>query len=182
MNDLTIYNEIRSKMRSGDLLQWKSNSMIGSVIRWKTRKDRRHYEIEHDIDVNHSSIVIVMKETESDDLRVFTNEALKYGTVPNFLSVRLRDFDGHVWLYQLDDSKFINTRPNISRRAFELLGVPYDYKAIVRQFVNSVPAIDTESLYCNEYYMSCLGISADRANNPNWLPNLNIFKTPVKIL
>jgi len=181
MNNLKEYIAVREQIKTGDLLQWHSHSLLGEMIRRKTRKDRPTHEILFDIDVNHSTLAVRMTETSSGDLRVFTTEALEKGTVPAFLSVRLQQFDGKVWWYPLKD-EWEAARSVISRRAFDHLGIGYDYFAILKQLFNFTPKLDTKNLYCNEYCCVCWGVDLETAHNPNWLPNLGIFKKPVRIL
>lgn len=185
-NDLSLYLDVRSQMRTGDLLQWHSNSVLGKMIRTKTHKDRPKYEVENDINVNHSSLVICLKEVESGDLRIHTNEAMEKGTVPAFLSVRLQQFDGHVWWYPLNDEIegiFNVDRIKIGRNAFEYLGVGYDYWAIAKKLVNIKTRIDIRKLFCNEYCSVCYGVrTGSVARSPNAMPRLHIHKTPTMIL
>jgi len=181
VNDLTQYLAIREHIKTGDLLQWQSNSLLGRLIRAKTQKDRRLYETVHDINVNHSSLAVRMIEESTGDLRVFTTESLEKGTVPAFLSVRLQQYDGKAWWYPLKE-EWDSARIVISRRAFEYLGIGYDYWAIIKYLFNRTPKLDSKHLYCNEYCCLCWGVELDTAKSPNWLPNLEIFKNPVRIL
>ena len=180
-NQLSLYLAARGQMRTGDLLQWKSNSLLGAAIRLKTQKDRREHEVENDINVNHSSLAICLTEKESGDLRMHTNEAMGGGTIPAFLSVRLQQYNGSVWWYPLSD-ELDEQRIGIGRRAFENLGIGYDYWAIAKQLFGIHPKIDGSRLYCNEYCCVCWGIKGATAKSPNWLPNLGIFKEPVRII
>jgi len=180
-NDLSLYLAVRDQIRTADLFQWHSNSLLGFAIRWKTQKDRPHYEVEHDINVNHSSLASCLIEQESQELRRYTTEALEKGIIPNFLSVRLENFNGSVWWYPLKD-ELNDQRAEMAKREFASRGIPYDYRAIVKLMVGIQPKIDNRNLYCNEACCVAWGIKADTARNPNWLPNLGIFKEPVKIL
>lgn len=180
MDNLKLYKKYRDLIKTGDLLQWRSNSLLGKAIRAKTSKDRRSYEVWAGINVNHSSLAIRMIEESTGDLRIFTTEALEKGTIPAFMSKRLEAYDGSVWWYPLK-GEWDESRPVISRRAFDNLGVPYDYFAIAQQLLGFTPKQGGNALYCNEYCCVCWGIEQDTAHNPNWLPNLGIFKEPVRI-
>jgi len=76
-------------MRTGDMLQWASNSLIGSLIRLRTSRKRP----EGHPSVNHTGLVLRLQEYEGLDRRVWTPEALEGGFYPNLLSRRLGAFD-----------------------------------------------------------------------------------------
>lgn len=178
-NDLTIYDAVRDEMKTGDLLQWRSRSLIGAMIRLRTQAKRPAYETERGINVNHSSLVVRLGEYEGLERRRFTTEALEHGTVLNLLSRRLESFDGEVWWYPLNDE--LNPgRTLYGERALELIGIPYDYGSIVRQIVGKVSS-NARELFCSEYCFMVWGF-AGKALTPNEIPELGIFKTPVRIL
>jgi hypothetical protein len=168
MNDLTLYNSIRDQMKTGDLLQWKSNSVVGALIRWRT-----------DSIFNHSSLVLRLSEYEGLERRRFTTEALENGSVLNFLSRRLEQFDGEVWWYPLKDD-WNDKRQAVGETALSLIGIPYDYKSIAAQIFGSV-STDSRALFCSEYCYISYGFEG-KAPNPGEMPNLGIFKEGVKIL
>jgi hypothetical protein len=154
-------------MKTGDLLQWKSNSIIGAAIRWKTKSI-----------VNHSSLVLKLIEYEGDEKRRFTTEALERGIILNYLSRRLEQFDGEVWWYPLKDDQD-NNRGRIGTIALSLIGIPYDYQSIFRQVFGSV-SVDARRLFCSEYCYLAYGFSGI-APAPGDMPKLGIFKEPVKL-
>jgi hypothetical protein len=161
------YNEVKGEMKTGDLLQWKSNSIIGAAIRWKTNSF-----------VNHSSLVLKLEDYEGIEKRRFTTEALEHGIILNYLSRRLEQFDGEVWWYPLkeDDHKY---RDRIGEIALSLIGVPYDYKSIFRQVFGAV-STDARRLFCSEYCYLAYGFSGV-APTPGDMPKLGIFKDPIKL-
>jgi hypothetical protein len=165
--DLTKYNQIKEQMKTGDLLQWRTNSIVGALIRWKTNSN-----------VNHSSLVIRLSEYEGLERRRFTMEALEHGTVLNYLSRRLEQYDGEVWWYPLRD-EMDASRKAIGERASALIGIPYDYMSIAKQVVGRVSA-DARSLFCSEYCFLSWGYTGV-APNPGQLPGLGIFKEPIKL-
>jgi len=168
VNDLTLYNAVRDQMKTGDLLQWKSNSLIGALIRWRTKSN-----------VNHSSLVIRLAEYEGLERHRWTTEALEHGTVLNLLSRRLEAFDGECWWYPLQDS-WNEYRENVGTWALDKIGIPYDYGSIVKQIVGKVSA-DARELFCSEYCYLAYGLTG-KAPNPGEMPELGIFKEPQKIL
>jgi len=169
MKDLTRYMAVRGQMKTGDLLQWKTNSIIGALIRWRTGAD-----------VNHSSLVIKFSEYEGADMRRYTTEALEHGTVLNYLSRRLYDHDGECWWYPLKDEWDNNRRTEIGERALELIGLPYDYGSIFKQIFGKVSA-GARSLFCSEYCYLSYGMNG-QAPTPADMPGLGIYKEGVKIL
>ena len=180
-NDLSLYYKVRPLIRSMDLFQWKSHSPLGLAIRWRTGGDRPGYEVEHGINVNHSSLAAVMREVESGDIRYYTTEALGSGIVPNYLSVRLEKFNGEVWWYPLKD-EFNDERGEMARRSFNNKGIDYDYKAIVKKLIGLKTPLDKKNLYCNEACCVTYDAKVKDAHSPNWLPTLGMHKEPIKIL
>jgi hypothetical protein len=167
MADITKYNEVKDQFKTGDLLQWKSNSLIGWAIRWKTHSN-----------VNHSSLVIRLAEYEGLERRRYTTEALEHGTVLNFLSRRIELHDGEVWWYPLVD-EWNENRQAIGERALSMIGIPYDYGSIFKQLFGKVSA-DARSLFCSEYCYLSYGFTGT-APSPADMYNLGIFKPGVKI-
>jgi len=167
-NDLSKYRAVQDRMKTGDLLQWRSNSLIGALIRWRTQSD-----------VNHSSLVIRLAEYEGLERRRYTTEALEHGTVLNLLSRRLEAFDGECWWLPLCDG-WNDRRQVIGEKALALIGIPYDYGSIVLQIFGRV-SMDARSLFCSEYCAIAYGLEG-QAPTPADMPSLGIFKEPVKIL
>jgi len=168
MNDLTAYLAVKDQMKTGDLLQWRSNSLIGALIRWRTKSD-----------VNHSSLVIRLQEYEGLERRRWTTEALEHGTVLNLLSRRLEQFDGECWCYPLNDS-WNAWRENCGEWALKMVGIPYDYGSILKQIIGKASA-DARALFCSEYCFMAYGLDG-KAPSPGEMPELGIFKEPIKIL
>jgi hypothetical protein len=166
MNDLTVYNTVKGQMRTGDLLLWRSRSLLGAVIRYFSKAT-----------VNHAGLVMRFAEYEGDDARRFTTEALEHGIVLNLLSKRLEEYDGEVYWYPLMEAW---DRTVIGERAMEYIGVPYDYHSLFKNAFGKVSA-DARELFCSEYCFICYGFSG-KAPTPGDMPDMGIFKDPVKIL
>lgn len=165
--DITEYDAIKDQMKTGDLLQWRSNSLLGAAIRWKTKSN-----------VNHSSLIIRLAEYEGLERRRYTTEALEHGIVLNFLSRRLEQFDGEVWWYQLNDT-WNHARQEIGADALSMVGIPYDYKSLFYQLIGKVSA-DARKLFCSEYCYLSYGFTGT-APAPADMPALGIFKQPIKL-
>ena len=166
MNDLTIYNAVKVQMRTGDLLLWRSRSLLGAVIRYFSKAT-----------VNHAGLVMRFSEYEGNDNRRFTTEALEHGIVLNLLSRSLEEYDGEVWWYPLMDGW---DRTVIGNRMLEYIGVPYDYGSLLRNAFGKVTA-DARRLFCSEYAFLCYGYTG-KAPTPGDMPSMGIFKKPVKLL
>lgn len=169
MNDLSAYLKVKDQMDTGDLIQWKSNSLIGALIRWKTNAN-----------VNHSGLVLRLQEYEGLKGRRFTTESLEHGVVLNLLSRRLEAFDGEVWWLPLKDEYARAMRQAVGERALEMIGKPYDYGSIVRQIFGRVSA-DARALFCSEHCFLAYGLTGT-APTPADMPGLGIFKEGVQIL
>jgi hypothetical protein len=170
MNDLTVYHAVKDQMKTGDLLQWRSNGIIGDLICWKTG-----YE------TSHSSLVLRLAEYEGLERRRFTTEALGGGPVLNLLSNRLERLDGTCWWYPLKD-EWDPKRQVIGENALRYIGrgVHYDYKSIFAQIFESVSA-DAASLFCSEYCFISWGFTGP-VPYPGALIELGITKEGVQLI
>ena len=164
INNYPLYKEF---FKTGDILQWASDSFIGKAIRWRTNSD-----------VNHSSIVIRMSEWEGLERRRFHTEALERGVYPNLLSVRLSDYEGKVWWLPLKDS-WDDKRQLIGERITDCWGKSYDYPSLLYQLIGKV-SIDTQQMFCSEVVDYVLGFTG-QAHNPGELETLGIHKDKVLI-
>ncbi len=167
-NDLTRYNEVKDEMRTGDLLQWHTDSLVGWLIREKTGSI-----------VNHSGLVIRLQEYEGLERRRFTHEALSHGVVLNLVSRRLESFHGECWWYPLKP-EWNEKRQEIGERALSFTGIGYDYQSIADQIFTDVIA-DEAQLFCSEMCFLAWGYTGT-APNPGQLFDLGIFKEGVKLL
>lgn len=167
MGDLTLYNRHKYNMRTGDLLLWRANSLLGVAIRFFSKAP-----------VNHASLVMHFSQYEGDVHRRFTTEALAKGITLNLLSKQLEQYDGRVWWYPLR-SDWESRRPMIGTTAMQYIGTPYDYKSLFRNAFGRVSA-DARELFCSEYCFVCYGLNGT-APTPGDMPSLGIFREPVLI-
>ncbi|GAG10743.1 unnamed protein product, partial [marine sediment metagenome] len=91
MKNLTKYYKVRHIIKTGDHLGWKSNGIVGNLIR-----------IFAPGPINHSEIVIKIP-FEGLDNRRFNVGALSNGVSLHLLSRQLEKYDGEVWWYSLKD-------------------------------------------------------------------------------
>jgi len=168
MKGLTTYNTVKNGMRTGDLLQWHSRSVIGALIRWKTASD-----------VNHSGVVLCLREYETAEHRRWTLEALEHGLYPNYLSRRLEAFNGRVFWHPLKPECRAMSE-TIGTNMMAMAGIRYDYGSIVRQLFGRVSA-DARDLFCSEAVFLGCGLTGT-APNPGEMLSLGFWEeTPVII-
>jgi hypothetical protein len=167
-NDLALYNAARVHIQTGDMLLWKSHSLLGALIRYFSRKPENH--------ASQAERLVGMA-----GVRLFTIEALEDGVNPNYLSTRLQNFSGQVYWYALCDQwdKY-DIRLEIERRLWSQVGTRYDYPSL---FVNAIRHVEADDslLFCSEAVFLALGFKG-KAPTPGELPGLKIFKDPVRIL
>ena len=168
---LALYHQYRPGMKSGDAIQWKSNSFIGFQIQQITGHD-----------VNHTSLIVDVNEYD----RKFQLEALAPGIMLTAISQRLEDHDGEAWWLPLK-SEFENKREFINRIAFTYIGKRYDYRDLFKQIFSRVKP-DPERLFCSEFaYLVWLSAGLELDNPDGWaprpgdIPELGIFKNEVKL-
>lgn len=166
--DLTEYNKYKGEMRTGDVLLWHTDSLLGSAIQHFTKSN-----------VNHASMVLAMKEYEGEEKRRFIIEAMPEGTVLNLLSRRLEKQKGQCWWLPLQDDWTDNLRNIIGQRMLGYIGIDYDYPSLLANAVCHVEADPTE-LFCSEIVYLGLGFQGI-APRPNELPKLGIFKEAIEL-
>ena len=173
---LTKYKLIRGRMKTGDLLQWQSNSVLGWVIRLLSHGK-----------VNHSGLIFRFQEYAGLSNNRWTMEALENGFDLNLLSDRLKSFDGMVWWYPLKD-EYNECRDDIATWAMLHKGIKYDFLGIVKQIIGRVSA-NARRLFCSEAcylaYKSAeipMNWKGKKSPQPADMPGLGIFKKPINIL
>ena len=166
-----MYAKLRDRMKTGDLLQWSSNGLLGWAIRTKTGGD-----------FSHTSGIIRMKEYEGLDRRVFTAESVEgSGVVLKLLSRAIEQYDGSVWWYPLNP-EFNGLREAVGTVALERLGIPYDYGSLFKQLLAKV-SVGIDRLFCSEYWYYIYGAAGvlqtgwdkKKAPNPSEMLGLGVF-------
>ena len=136
---MTLYNQIRHEIKTGDLIEWRSNSIVGRTIRLFTGKA-----------VNHTGIAFVMDNYGGISGRhIFTLEAAPKGIECNLLSVQLQNFKGQVFLKQLKP-QFDHLRNIGIDWALEQTNTKYDYGSLFKNIFGKVSA-DARKFFCSEY-------------------------------
>jgi hypothetical protein len=145
MNDLSTYHKIRPSIRSGDIIEWGANSVLGRAIRSVTKKD-----------VNHSSACIWLRPEIAEHLsmrnlsipRLYILESIENGTRLTFLSSKLKEFNGVAYISQLK-AEYDSKRNRFAHELLKNESVPYDWTSLIRNLWRRVP-IDPERMYCSE--------------------------------
>jgi hypothetical protein len=167
--NLDRYHELKGQMKTGDLILWHTDSILGSAIQHFTKSN-----------VNHAAMVITFQEYEGAAQRRFIIEALdKVGSVLNLLSRRLEAHKGRAWWYALNDDWNDSLRYAAGMRALDLVGRKYDYISLIENAWKHVEADDT-ALFCSELWFLALGFHGI-APRPNELPTMGITKEGVEL-
>jgi hypothetical protein len=137
---LDLYHNYQKKLRTGDLLSWSSESVLGWLIRKFTKSD-----------INHSGMVIRFQDFEEKNgaSRRFTLEALEHGIDLNLISRRLGKYKGKVYWHGLQE-RFDEKRPLLGSTALQFAGVAYDYRSLFKNILGKVSA-EASKLFCSEY-------------------------------
>lgn len=136
MNNLSKYQTYRHFMKTGDIIEFSSNTMLGKGIRLVTGKH-----------VNHTAKVIRLEQYDVE--RIFLLEALEHGIVLTILSTRLQQHDGKAFWRGLAK----NAEPfrlAMGQAALSRVGTKYDYKSILKQLFAKV-SIEADKLFCSEF-------------------------------
>ena len=165
--DLPLYEAVRDQMRIGDAILWHSTKILGRLI--------QHFSHAY---MNHASLVLPLYGRR--EKRVFITEALDSGIVPNFLSVSLDQYEGEAYWYPLVD-EWEAERDAIEDRAFKYIGVPYDYRDMLKNAAEHTE-MNTDKLFCSEYVFACYGFSGIDAPTPGDLAKMAMFKDPVRLI
>lgn len=173
MDKLSLYKLYRKEMKSGDLLEWGSASLIGGLIRLFTRKK-----------VNHSSLLLNLDTFSGLKNRRFVLEALEHGIELNLMSMRLEDFKGKVYWSALKP-EYDGCRDQIASWALDKVGTDYDYRSLFANMFGMVNQ-DAKKFFCSEFYHMALfnaGIlPGGVASRPGEFEKYMIHEPPVRIL
>jgi len=142
VNNLSDYYMARDRIRTGDPIQFASNSLVGNIIRWWTKAD-----------VNHTAMAIRFKDYESEIDRVFVIEALEHGLQLSSLSEKLKKHKGQAyWLPLRED--FNSIRKKIGAKGLLHLGnrIKYDYEGCLLGNTFGRAKKDADKLFCSEAF------------------------------
>lgn len=169
------YSEIRNKIKTGDLLEWRSKSILGFLIRSVTKKN-----------VNHTSLCVALDEyLYWKEPHKFILEAVADGIDLNLISEELKTFKGKVFWYPLK-SQYDNKRDAIAKWALLQIGKKYDYKSLFKNIIGKV-SVDAKKYFCSEFCFDVLRqphiqiLSGQIAPRPGEFGQYSVFADPVEI-
>jgi len=137
--ELNLYKKYQNKLRTGDLLSWSSDSVLGSLIQWFTNSD-----------INHSGMVIRFQDYEETDAqgRRFTLEAVR-GVELHLISRQMEGYKGSLYWHKLQD-RFEDKRSLLGAVSLQYVGVDYDYSSLFKNAISRV-STNANKLFCSEY-------------------------------
>ena len=145
-----FYTSYREYMQSGDLVEFRSKSLLGSAIRKITGED-----------VNHSAVVLRIDEYKHIKDRVFLIEAMPMGVELTAFSERLEGYDGEVYWYSLkatQEQRDIVASFVISLASRKRGDKRYDYFGFLKNIFGPT-VIDTSTYFCSEVYHASLMVA-----------------------
>ena len=137
MRDLSQYDGLRNRIKTGDLVEFASNGIIGQTIMDVTGKK-----------VSHSALVVRLPYQDSP--RRYIIEAIRTGVEFQLLSDVLQHYDGSAIWYGLK-KEYDCKRDAIGDWAFSELSQhkSYDFGGVVAQLWGRMN-LDTRKYYCSE--------------------------------
>lgn len=173
MNSLDRYTLTRPAMLTGDVIEWRSRTIIGALIRARTGAD-----------VNHSSLVVNF-DFDGCRQRRYVLEALNGGIELRLLSKRLERHHGEAYWSALDP-RFDGYRSRLLGWALDKVGTEYDYGSLFKQLFASV-SLNAERYFCSEFVQDaweCAEIipRQDRAIQPGGFDDLGVLMRRVKLI
>jgi hypothetical protein len=174
---MSLYQSSRDAIQTGDLIEFRSDSLIGRAIRAVTRRE-----------VNHTALVIRPDDLFGIEDRVVLLEALEGGVAPNYLSQRLDRHRGQAYWLPVRIAG-PETRRRIGRIAVDtfLFRKPrYDYRSLFFQLAFRV-SLDAGRYFCSEWCQWVLTQAdvleyRDTAMRPGEFFDTGMFYNPVQIL
>jgi hypothetical protein len=190
MNDLTKYNAVKEIMKSGDMLAWQSNSVLGKLIRWRAGWFNK---IDKNREYSHTSAVLRMQEWEDQERRRYHIEAGPKGFYPAILSNEVKNYDGKLWLYPLK-KEYNPLRGAVGLELLSMMGIGYDFPGLVENVFSRIKP-GAKWLFCSGAiymaYKKVIGISKACAYckkhgefmpTPTDMPSLELFDERIQIL
>jgi len=171
--DLTKYKTIQNEIHSGDLIEWKSNNLVGRLIRLFTKKD-----------VNHTSLCIRLQDCENyEKPHRFILEANARGIELHLLSKSIEGYNGRAYYYRLKPEHDA-VREGIVQWALIQVGTKYDYKSLFKNILGSVNA-DAKRFFCSEFaylaYRQVSIVNDGKSPRPGEFGKFNLFLNRIEL-
>ena len=171
-----MYENIREKMKFGDVISFSGKGDISNIIKWKTNSDISHVGMVLDTEIIKGQKRIVLIESTSlvniPDLR--TKELIK-GVQQHHLSQRLDSYQGQAYYHELmtpltDGQKAAMLSWLFDRHACK---TPYDTAQAIGSSLDLFDkmgfenAPDYSSLFCSEMVAKAFEIAGIWEGNPS---------------
>ena len=172
---LELYSQYQSEINTGDIVEFRGNSLVGKMIRAITKKDR-----------NHSALILRLPFSDCIERR-FIVEAVATGLELHLLSGVLEKLNGAAWWSPLQATA--EQRDRVAGWAMVQLAENrgYDYGSLFRQAVARV-SMDGRRYFCSEFVQAAMvqtkivPVPQDgRALRPGEFDRLGCFGPPVLI-
>ena len=159
MNSIILpYLEIEPKIQTGDLIELRTNSVVGWIIRLWTHS------------VNHSTLTV--RPLSEQDNRVHVVEAVWASVKLNLLWQRVIECNGKIYWSPLKE-EFDDRRCLIEEFLLSLRGKPYDFQSLLFNIFGRV-SVETMALFCSELVTVAL-VDAEIIEKQEWSPRPGEF-------
>lgn len=173
MNDMTIYNQFKRNMDTGDTLLYVGESFTGATIAWWVSTFFKDRPIPTMPIFTHGNMVLRLKEFEGLEDRRWVLNADNRGAIPVLLSTYLENYHGHCYWFPLKN-QYDPQRVAIGCYALEIAGRKYDFKGLFKNAIGLVNA-EANRVFCTEtnflsYRDGGHIVVGDKAPRPDLLP------------
>lgn len=174
---INLYSNYQLSLQTGDVIEWRSNTLLGWCIRGFTKQN-----------VNHTSVVMKYELCGTTEMeRRYVSEATSKGVQLTFLSDKIKNHDGRCYLNRLK-REYEASRIPLGIKLQELEGVPYDWGALFKNIFMR-PLVDASELHCMEALQVALircGLLQDDFNDgrglvPGQLLLTGLYEDPILI-
>lgn len=188
MNGIGVYKAFRPEMQTGDRIEWRTRSVLGTLIRFCGKCSRNHtamvlrlpyWQAPPDV-----RLLYLHTDRPMPDLdHVFIMQAVSGGVQLALLSREIEDTRGEVYWAPLKATD--EQRTAMARWTLEQTGIGYDFGSLFWNIVAHV-SMDARKLFCSELYFGAMkeaGLaSGKKAPRPGEFGQFDVFDTEVKIL
>lgn len=179
------YSEVRSEMRTGDIIAFAGNNVFANAIKLFTGKCKNDHYVSHvamvsQAIVGNHDLIQVIESCKKENV---------VGVQFNRMSDHMKYYDGDIWWYPIKRDYPVAT--NIMLRwLLAQEGKPYDLGQAILSALDFVPQLeDSAALFCSELCAEALEVGKVIAevNSSKTLPvelidDYDIYEEPVKLL
>jgi hypothetical protein len=164
-NNKADYNEIRERMRAGDIVAFSGNAAISKIIKAVTRSNVSHVGILcHTHVVFNTGVTVEIMESIKEGTCPQTGKPVA-GVIRNRLSTRIKNYDGCVWWLPLSErTRTVFDTAGAVQFLMQVKGRPYDRPQAVKSafdMLDKITAVtyatqDYSELFCSELAAAAL--------------------------